>query len=198
MYNREDDLREKLNSALIRIFSLPNKDYVATLTDVQIMELKNALSEINNVITLRLSLKFSDWLSENFELLGEIGAKIRKSILDTKPNTNGFDIDISSPINVIAEVKGNIPLNGERKFGSNQQDRIVKDLKSLKYGKKKAPLRAGALRFLALFDSESVRMATSTLIKNLKPGLRNSVDLIEKIDIKKIEKDKIHVVFITL
>jgi len=198
MYNREDDLKIGLNSSLIRIFSLPGKDYFTTLTVDQLVQLKRILSDINNVITLRLSLSFANWISAKFELSDDEIANIRNSILGTKPNANGYDIDINAPINITAEVKCNIPINDGCKYGSSQKKGIEKDLKGLKYGKKKAPLRDSAFRFLALYDHRGVREATVDLVKNIEPELRNSVKFIEAANIKNLDKDRIYIVFLSL
>lgn len=198
MYNREDDLRGRLNSSLIRILSLPTKDYIAKLSVNQLVELKSVLSNINNAITLNLTLALAKWISQWFQLSKQDTEEIRMSIIGNKPNENGYDVDLKSPINVIAEVKCNIPINNGSKYGSNQRVGIKKDLKGLKFGKKKAPKRNNALKFMALFDHKGIREATAALIKTLEPELRDSVEIIEEVDSATMDKDKIYIVYLDL
>ena len=92
----------------------------------------------NNIITLKLTLRFIDELPFLFNLSNAEKAEIIKKVQAVSPNANGFDIEIEKPIKLVAEVKGNIPIKQGVIFGSAQNDGIKKDLRSLKKGKKKS------------------------------------------------------------
>ncbi|MBW1804089.1 MAG: hypothetical protein JRJ85_25565, partial [Deltaproteobacteria bacterium] len=156
MYDREEELRNKLNKSLIEVLSIPLKDYVSTLSIDNLINLKKVLSDINNTITLRLTLTFVKVIATKFQLSEPDTIIIRKSVLGTKPNTNGYDIDLETPIDVLAEVKCNIPINNKSKYGSNQRVGIIKDLMGLKNGKTKVATRDSAFKFMVLYDRPRV------------------------------------------
>lgn len=197
--NREEVLKNSFNNDMVRILSLPKSDYYSRLTIKRLIELKTIWKEVNNILTLRLSLAFMNWLRDCFSLsTGDCG-KIRKTIMKKNPNTNGYDIDIDyKTINAVAEVKFNIPVNRGVKFGANQKKGIINDLNGLKNGKKKSSLRINTIKFLVLYDNNSVRKATTDLIKNLPQGLKKSVKVVKNPNRQFLKKSKIHVVFIKL
>ena len=60
-----------------------------------------------------------------------------------KPNSNGYDIYVSSNnINIVAELKGMLPCLKNGNFGSQQKDGIDDDLKGLIEGKSKEEMLA--------------------------------------------------------
>jgi len=198
MYDREKTLREKLNKALVSTLSLPQKDYVSSLSIDQLVGLKSVLTDINNTITLRLTLALARLITTEFQISEQDSEGMIKSILGTKPNANGYDLDVKKPVDVIAEVKSTIPINGKSKFGSNQKSEIIKDLKGLKEGKTKAHTRSDALKLMVLYDHQRVRSATTDLLTNLNVELRNSIQVFESTsDLHALDKSKIHIIYLS-
>ena len=62
-FNREDSLRRRLNEFLSRNFDLPERDYYAKLDADAFVGLKSVLADINNILTLRVSLAFVEWVA---------------------------------------------------------------------------------------------------------------------------------------
>ena len=107
MYNREASLKDKLNGFFEYKLNLPKNDYYSELDLRGYLELKSTLSDINNIFTLKVSSSFVEWLYEKIECIKTKDAALSQ-LLSTKPNTNGYDIEISNPHKVIAEVKCNV------------------------------------------------------------------------------------------
>ena len=64
--NREEDLKKLFNKSINDIVELPvgdNKDYYNALSAEEFINLKKALSNINNIITLKTTLAFVDKLA---------------------------------------------------------------------------------------------------------------------------------------
>lgn len=163
-YNREKVLQERLNSFFITEFSLPESDYYSNLSAKGLIGLKSVLSDINNILTMKVTLSFVEWVSE---MLG-LDSKARKEITDialgAKPNSNGYDAWLGYPISFVAEVKCNIPINRGNIYGSAQRRGIEKDLDGLLNGKRKANmLPHSCLKFFAFLDLPEVRQANKHL-----------------------------------
>src|SRR5213080_4738797 len=148
---------------------LPRNDYYSQLDLETLSVLKSVLSNINNIFTLKVSLGFSAWLCESLKLSAVVRENIRRSILNNPPNANGYDVEVSEPIKVIAEVKCNVPINRGTFYGSNQRVGIAKDVNSLFAGKSKSRMKADeCLKFLVFLDTPEIREATQHFVKNLK------------------------------
>lgn len=124
--------REVLRRAISKICEkeIRLKDEIQ-LSDL--LELKIAISPINNLITTTLTENFIKRLSA-WEIISKEQEKETIESLENV-NANGYDVVIQSP-KIIAEVKGNIPYQGD-KYCAAQKDGIKKDLKGLKEGEKK-------------------------------------------------------------
>jgi hypothetical protein len=165
-YNRESILKEGLNAFLAREFSLLERDYCGNMSVESLLCLKSVLGDINNVLTLRVSLAFIEWIAPRLKFDEPTKAQIKEAVLSTKPNTNGFDITVASPVPLVAEVKCNVPINRGKRYGSQQWKGIEKDVSSLLQGKSKARIDLGkCLKFLALLDDPAVRDATDHLAR---------------------------------
>jgi hypothetical protein len=164
-YQREDALRLRINAFLSEAFGLPEADYYERLDTRRLLRLKVALSDINNALTLRLTLQFVAWVERTLNLDQSAARTIRDAVLRAKPSSNGFDIySAAEPVPFIAEVKCNIPINGGSKYGAAQGNAIVKDVKALLGGKSKvAPVGSNCLRFLVFLDVPEVRAANAHL-----------------------------------
>lgn len=137
-YSRETHLRNQLNAFLEEEFTLPQSDYYSRLDIDGFLQLKSVLSDINNIFTLKVSLAFAEWVAGHLAL-DEVAKRQNVSqIQKTKPNANGYDIEVSEPVKLIAVVKCNVPINGGRVYGSAQRDGIAKDIAALLRGKTKS------------------------------------------------------------
>ncbi len=195
IYDRESTLQSRLNVFFHERFGLPPSDYYSRLDMQGLIDLKNILSEINNIFTLKIGLKFVNWLGEILELCDCEREEIRKSMLRRRPNANGYDIEVCEPTNVIAEVKCNIPINGGIVYGSAQRDGILKDIRSLMHGKSKARIDPdNCLKFLVLMDTPKIRIATKQLVENMKQD-QSAMVFVEQ-GMKPEQKNKLYIVFI--
>src|SRR5688572_14110469 len=118
VYDRERFLQSQLNSFLQESLALPASDYYSRLDGTALAELKSLLSNIHNILTLKVCLSFADWLGEMLQFDTATRKRIKDSIFTNPPNANGYDIEITDPIGVIAEVKCNVPINRGSEYGS--------------------------------------------------------------------------------
>lgn len=152
-YNREESLREKLNAFLSQRFDIPEVDYYSKLNTQAFIGLKSVLADINNILTLKVSLAFAEWIAARFDLDSEDKQALKKIILQAKPNANGFDVWLGYPIAFVAEVKCNVPINGGSIYGSAQRNGIEKDIAVLLQGKRKSSINSQSCpKFFAFLD----------------------------------------------
>lgn len=169
LYDRERALRERLNQFLEQDLKLPPNDYYRGMGVKSFLALKSVLGDINNIFTLKVSLAFCEWVANRFELDDGVRQRLMSSVLSTKPNANGYDISIASPIALIAEVKCNVPINEGIVYGSAQRTGIEKDVTSLLQGKRKAAATADdCLKFMVFLDLPEIRSATHHLARTSK------------------------------
>lgn len=165
-YSRESEIRKRINDFFSSNFSLPKEDYYSKLTPEAILSLKTALSDINNMLTMKVTLAFANWVSSRLSLDEIAREGLIKIVLDSKPSSNGYDIWLGYPVSFVGEVKCNIPINNGEVYGAAQRRGIEQDIKGLLHGKKKAPLNpASCLKFLAFLDTPKIRKANAHLIK---------------------------------
>ncbi len=134
IYNRTENLRESINNFLGRINN-KKADYFSELTSDDLIEFKMALSDINNVLTLKTTLNFTTWVTNYFNISKDKQKKILRTIDETKPNTNGYDIELTDE-KIIAEIKCIVPINGGNYYGAAQRNAILDDAIKLKNGNK--------------------------------------------------------------
>jgi hypothetical protein len=195
MYDREAALKTAFNSAVVRLLGIEEKDYYSKLTTDQMLSLKTALSDINNLITLRMAFSLAGWICGRFN----ISEGARKTVLDTirsaKPNANGYDIELSDP-DTVAEIKCNIPINAGRVYGSAQRNGLRKDIEGLLAGKSKSSKKTDkSVKLLGLYDTPEVRAATQHFVKNL-PVTLNQKLVIEPEQGKVLDNQHVYVVFV--
>ena len=199
-YNREEDLKDRLNTFFQKHLRLPEEDYYSRLDQEGFSELKSVLSDINNIFTVKVTLAFVEWLVTRFKLGEKDRSTIISEVLSTKPNANGYDLEISDPIQVIAEVKCNLPVNHGEVYGAAQRDGIVKDIGSLIHGKSKSTADPqSCLKFMVLLDKKEIRKATSHLVGNMKEHRSRIVFVEQKTRIdpdSSDSKENVHVVFV--
>lgn len=179
-YHREEELRNRLNHFFITQFSLPEDDYYSRLDSEKIISLKMALSDINNLLTMKITISFVNWISKKFHLSQELKQKLTDEILFTKPSTNGYDLVSNEIIKLIAEVKCNIPINGGKKYGSAQRNGITKDFNNLLYGKTKSKFNTVEyFKFMVFLENESIRLANQHYV-NLSKEFKNNIIVVDE------------------
>ena len=152
--SRNAELRSKFNSHFQKLTNT-DVDFYDTLANEDILELKTVLSDINNLLTYKLTLTAGDWISNYFNLNEEERFSISEKIDSTKPNAKGYDIIIDSPIKIVAEVKCNVPVKGGSKFGAMQSKKLIEDVQKLLSGKPQVPNTSEYLKFLFIINIES-------------------------------------------
>jgi len=150
IYNRTEKLRESVNEFLGHI-NKKKGDYFSELTSDDLIAFKMALSDINNVLTLKTTLNFTTWLTNFFEISKDKQKEILKRVDETKPNTNGYDIELLDE-KIIAEIKCIVPINGGNYYGAAQRNSILDDAIKLKNGKKIVKDTKDFLKIIGLID----------------------------------------------
>ncbi len=193
LYDREDELKRRLNDFLSGQFSLEEKDYYSNLDESGFLKLKAVLSDINNIITMKVTLSFVHWLAQNLDMAKSDVSSMIEKIKGMKPNTNGYDIELDDPIELIAEVKCNVPIKEGTVYGSAQKNGIIKDMDALIDGKSKSrmdPQRC--LKFMVFLDTPEIRKATEHLFNNLN----HPSTIVEASDVVRFDSNKIYTVFL--
>lgn len=187
-YSRRLDLEEKFNSYWNKALKTNGEDYLKRLTTNDLVEMKKAISNINNLITLRVTLGFIDEICRMDIVHNEQAERMRKEVDEQHPNTNGFDVQ-DKECRIIAEIKCNIPV-GEKSFGAAQKNALKKDLQGLRNGKTKGDIDNvdNYYKFMVIQDVSKARIAMKELYGN---------DCVELVD-KNIDTDHIYIVYISL
>ena len=195
MYDREASLRIAFNHSVANLLGIEEKDYYSNLTTDQMLSLKTTLSDINNIITLRLVFSLADWICDKMRVPNEEKKNILNKIQSSKPNANGYDIELSVP-DTVAEIKCNIPIKAGRKFGSAQRNGLRKDIEGLLAGKSKSSKNTTkSIKILGMYDKQEVRAATEHFVKNLPAELNQKV-IIEPLQGQALDNQHIYVVFV--
>lgn len=127
-YNRTINLLDKYTKF---IKSINTENIESNLTLDKLIELKSILSDINNIMTLISTRSIATKLSDILSLKNEDREQIFNAIDNQKPNTNGFDIRIDSPVKILVEVKCNSLIHN-KKFGAAQINAILEDARKLR------------------------------------------------------------------
>lgn len=207
--NRTENLSKAFNDFWKVIFP-GEEDLCSKMSTKDFVNLKKAISNINNIITLDVTKKFVEFLKIN-EVVSECQSK---SMLDeierVNANANGFDIEFplkkdtvevfasnNDYKKIIAEVKCCIPV-GEESYGAAQKNSILKDIESLKNGKTKSKLNPEDineyLKFLVLLGGDKVKDAAQNIID--KASEEYHIDLF--VDKNNLSTDEIYVIIIEL
>ncbi|BFH67378.1 hypothetical protein J27TS7_16330 [Paenibacillus dendritiformis] len=196
-YDREAELKERLNQFIANKITGSNEDYYSRMSVEDFEDIKTTLKDIHNIITYKTTIRFIDWVSDRFPYVKENYQVYLQQVLKTRPNDNGYDLIVTGEVNIIAEIKCNKPINNGYKFGSAQRNGIVKDIRGLLEGKSKVKSidPAAAFKFLVIYDfGDHTLSAAQHLIKNLQADLKEKVEIYE--DSKPLTTDKVYVVFI--
>jgi hypothetical protein len=209
-FSRRGYLHENFNEIIGRALDLPPDDYLGRLSLEGLMDLKAITSNIHAVITLKLTFALVDWLQTHLKVTPEQARTLNDAADATKPFVSGFDIDSSDP-NLVAEVKGNIPVKGGSAFEAAQVKGLTDDVRQMfglpPNGKltERMSVRSkihrsnlgSALKFLGVFDSARVRAAVSRWMETFrKAHAGRKVELAEGVE--SYEPDTVYVVFLTL
>ncbi|HKC69865.1 MAG TPA: hypothetical protein VKG26_16635 [Bacteroidia bacterium] len=147
---RQNDLTSRLNKHLQKLTGL-NNDFASSITETDLLDFKAVLSDINNLLTLKMTDAAVIWLCNYFEFDNVCKMAIFAKTNSAKPNSNGYDIHITESEKIIAEVKCIRPVNNGDKFGAAQYDSILNDIIKLKKGKGKVDT-SSYYKFLFLID----------------------------------------------
>ena len=190
--SREEKLKESFNGFWNDILNTTTEDYYSKMAIEHLIRMKNAVSNINNIITLKVTLAFVKILFKTKTIGIDDALKMRQRINETSANANGYDIEYNNPLTncrILAEIKCNIPV--KEKFGQNQQKGILKDIEGLEKGKNKGGVSntSDYQRFMVFLDTGESINAVENLLKDKY--------IINKID--KFENNKnTYIVFVTL
>ena len=171
--NREKNLSEKFDYVISEVLKDKGDNlgegYYKYLKSGTLIKLKKALSDINNLITLKTSIAFVDYLKCKGIVSEALAEVIIGEINNTNANANGYDIECNDKnFKFIAEVKCNIPCcNDGKKYGANQINSIKSDLKGLKKRKKKSNLKkiGEYYRFMVVLECEGIKEAIQDLLE---------------------------------
>lgn len=148
---RNNELKNKLNKHLCKLTGR-ELDFYSQLKNDDILELKTVLSDIHNLLTLKLTFEAANWICDYFKITNDERLKIIKKIDETKPNEQGFDILLQYPIKLIGEVKCTSPINKGSKFGVAQRNSILHDIQKLKKGKRQLLDTSDFFKFMFIID----------------------------------------------
>lgn len=172
-YNREIELSKTFDSVISKVLDDKGdnlgEEYYKYLNPNTLIELKKALSHINNLITFKTSVAFVDYLKRKEIVSESLAKKIISKINNTKANANGYDIVCNEDFKFIAEVKCNIPCcNNGKKYGANQIKSIKLDLEGLKKGKSKHKIEniGEYCRFMVVLKYDGTIEAIQELLDN--------------------------------
>ena len=141
-------LNEKIDNTL-GVLTGDFSNFTENFTTKNYLRLKSALSDVNNVLTLKLTLSFVDTLCEKFNLSDETKLEWKTKIDEIGPNTKGFDIDFENPIKILAEVKCITTENN--RFSAIQKKNLFADAHKLKYKEYKIN-QAEYYKFIVVLD----------------------------------------------
>ena len=167
---REQQLCNDFNQFWNAALNSQQQNYYGNLTPLQIVELKKVLSGVNNIITMKTTLAFAKILLKKKIISNSQYNDIQNQIMSTNPNSPGFDINYSyQKTNIVAEVKCNIPANGN-KFGQAQVKGVDTDINNLLHGKGKMKGNtSNCYKFFVLLDDGlNVQHAMNHLINSRK------------------------------
>ncbi|WP_395734208.1 hypothetical protein [Prosthecobacter sp.] len=209
-FSRKEYLHDNFNEIIVRALDLQPADYLGRLSLDGLMDLKAITSNIHAVITLKLTFALVDWLQTHLKVTPEQAHALNDSADATKPFVSGFDIDSNDP-NLVAEVKGNIPVKGGYAFEAAQLKGLTDDVRQMfglppngKFAERMSvrskihrPNLGSALKFLGVFDSVRVRAAIAKWMETFrKAHAGRKVELAEGVE--SYEPDTVYVVFLAI
>ena len=147
------------------------KDYYSYMDDHSLDLLKNAVSNLENINTLKTTLLYISKLKQIFDISDKEVNAIEESVRTTSPYYEGYDVEYKGAINVIAEIKCNMPVNNSsNRFETVQVNEIKWDLEYLINGKEKSKIKNidNFYKFLVIKKhGKNLAYAVEDLIKTL-------------------------------
>lgn len=198
---RSNALASQFNDFMNRAAATIGCDYYSRMSARDFVELKNVLSNINNIITLRITHAFAERLLRCGVVSKAQYAAIDADIESTSANANGYDVlftgNVGMARGIVAEVKCNIPVKSDR-FGAAQLANLEKDVEGLLHGKTKAKGldTKNYLKFLVLLDDgERVRTAAGHFVSAMQ---KNGYDIVIADNLGDLRIDTIYVIILNL
>lgn len=174
---RERKLQKSFDDFWNKAFKTNNIKYYERMDLLDIVGLKKIVAQINNIITLQTTLRFVDYLPQDYNSIKE---EIKQQIQKVDVNTNGYDIKFngarSNKISFIAEVKCNIPkeLKNTYSFMSQQVQEIKDDLTGLRNSNKDKSA-INYCKFMIVLDDDGVKEAMEKIINAFNQSQKKSV-----------------------
>lgn len=198
---RGETLAGQFNDFMNRVAKTNGADYYSRMSASDFVELKNVLSNINNIITLRITHAFVERLLRCGVVDKAQYDAISADIESTSANANGYDVQFSGRVGsargIVAEVKCNIPVKPDR-FGAAQLTNLEKDVEGLLHGKTKAKGldTKNYLKFLVLLDDgERVRSAAGHFVSAMQKKGRN---IVIADTLNDLQNDTVYVIMLNL
>ena len=167
---RENFLKMQFNEVWSSILK-EKKDYYSYMDDHSLDLLKNAVSNLENINTLKTTLLYISKLKQIFDISDKEVNAIEESVRTTSPYYEGYDVEHKGVINVIAEIKCNMPVNNSsNRFETVQVNEIKRDLEYLINGKEKSKIKNidNFYKFLVIKKhGKNLAYAVEDLIKTL-------------------------------
>lgn len=212
---RTDTLKDSYNTYWKKALNV-DEDLFSCMSLRDFVNLKKAVSNINNIITLETTKQFVHFLVEKDIVSDSQAKKMMGIVEETNANTNGYDIEYPLKRNdtasnyfldvetkIVAEVKCCIPVN-KSSYGAAQEKSIINDIVGLAEGKSKSLLKSELpeyYKFLVLLgantetEKEKVLESAKKIVqKTLKEHANYKVELFE--DSMKLDSSTIYVVII--
>lgn len=169
VYERENFLKLQFNEVWSSILK-EKKDYYSYMDEHSLDLLKNAVTNLKDINTLKTTLAYINNLKDIFDISDKEVNAIEESVRTAPPHYEGYDVEHKGMINIIAEIKCNMPVNNSNKFETVQINEIKRDLEYLIHGKEKSRIKNidGFYRFLVIKKhGKNLGFAVEDLIKTL-------------------------------
>ncbi len=193
-------LRNEFNIFWNSFWKTSGRDYFSEMPLDRLVQLKMAVTNINNLITHEITMRAAQIIGGILEQNDVEIAHTLNAIESTSTNSNGYDIECIGNPSYICEVKANLPVYGTT-FGAAQRQQIVKDIWGLINGKTKSIIRSEQLgqyyKFLCMYqENENVIKAVNSLISGLENQVKQKVKLYQPKE--NITFDSVYIIFVRL
>lgn len=206
---REQELKSKFNKVIKTVLEskigndLEDDDFYGKISFEGLVELKKAISHINNIITLKVTNCFISKLQEGGVISHDQEIEMKQKVNEISANANGYDIRYEAK-KILAEVKCNIPVNGNT-FGSKQEEGIIYDIDGLLNGKTKGSVENTSeyYKFMVFLNANGVQESVKKILNKPDKHYEGKFDYYTNADgFIQIEKDKlsmgkVYIVFIS-
>lgn len=199
MTQRGQYLKSEFNS-FWSAFWKTEKDYYSTFTLGELVKLKLAITNINNLITFESTIMACNLICDILKFEEVTKDQILYDIKRTSANTNGYDIEYRGHKPFVCEVKANIPSGGKDFFGAQQTNQLVKDINCLLNGKNKSTIASAELdeyyKFLCMYcNDQKTLTAIHHFVSLFNSKNHNCVELWNGQNI--LQKNKIYLLLVT-